>query len=243
MDAPGPAKLGDAEMRSVRRLLILLMFLSVAGLFTPPAPTFAGFDACAPKPVRRTFAQLAFRQESQSLAVPSDAPLRNYGVVWDKRLTRSEMPKSDSGWKWLRSRGVKSIVTFRMENDVDYAKYGFVRVLRIPISDNPPADPPSDQQAKEFLRFIQDPNNAPVHMHCEAGRDRTGMMAALARYSIDGWPMEKALEEAGSYRHGEDLPPKRVAWLYNWASKHKPGSYRVKPDEEGPSPSSVRGRP
>src|SRR5947209_19502669 len=88
MDAPGPAKLGDAEMRSVHRLLILLMFLSVAGLFTPPAPTFAGFDASAPKPVRRTFAQLAFRQESQSLAVPSDAPLRNYGVVWDKRLTR-----------------------------------------------------------------------------------------------------------------------------------------------------------
>src|SRR3989454_3190636 len=175
MDAPGPAKLGDAEMRSVHRLLILLMFLSVAELFTPPAPTFAGFDASAPKPVRRTFAQLAFRQESQSLAVPSDARLRNYGVVWDKRLTRSEMPKSDSGWKWLRSRGVKSIVTFRMENDVDYAKYGFVRVLRIPISDNPPADPPSDQQAEQFLRFIQDPNNAPVHMHCEAGRDRTRM--------------------------------------------------------------------
>src|SRR2546425_12339464 len=72
------------------------------------------------------------------------------------------------------------------------------RVLRIPISGNPPADPPSDQQAEEFLRVIQDPNNAPVHMHCNAGRDRTAMMAALARYSIDGWPMEKALEEARS---------------------------------------------
>jgi hypothetical protein len=52
-------------------------------------------------------------------------------------------------------------------------------------------------------------------------------MAALARYSIDGWPMEKALEEARSYRHGEDLPPKRMAWLCNWAAKLKPGSYRL----------------
>jgi len=153
------------------------------------------------------------------------------------------MPKNASGWKWLRSQGVKSIVTFRIENDVDYSKYGFERVLRIPISGNPPADPPSDQQAEEFLRIIQDPNNAPVHMHCNAGRDRTAMMAALARYSIDGWPMEKALEEARSYRHGEDLPPKRMAWLYNWAAKHKAGSYRVKPDEKGAAASSARGRP
>src|SRR2546422_1763721 len=134
---------------------------------------------------------------------PTEKVLRHYGVVWEKRLTRSGMPKNASGWKWLRSQGVKSIVTFRIENDVDYSKYGFERVLRIPISGNPPADPPSDQQAEEFLRIIQDPNNAPVHMHCNAGRDRTAMMAALARYSIDGWPMEKALEEARSYRHGE----------------------------------------
>ena len=157
---------------------------------------------------------------------PSDKLLRHYGVVWEMRLTRSGMPKSNSGWKWLRSQGVKSIVTFRMENDIDYSKYGFERVLRIAMSGNPPADPPTDQQAEEFLRFIRDPNNAPIHMHGNAGRDRTGMMAALARYSIDGWPMEKALEEARSHRHGEDLPQKRMAWVYNWASKHKPGSFR-----------------
>src|SRR3989442_13930171 len=106
-----------------------------------------------------------------------------------------------------------------------------------------PITRPLTRRAISRPRSFSDSSRTPTHMHCEAGRDRTGMMAALARYSIDGWPMEKALEEAGSYRNGEELPPKRVAWLYNWASKHKPGSYRVKPDEEGPSPSSVRGRP
>ena len=165
--------------------------------------------------------------QNSVLLWPTAKLLRHYGVVWETRLTRSGMPKSSAGWKWLRKQGVKSIVTFRMENDIDYSKYGFERVLRIPMSGNPPADPPTDQQAEEFLRFIRDPDNAPIHMHCNAGRDRTGLMAVLARYSIDGWPLEKALEEGRSYRHDEDLPQKRMAWLHNWASKHQPGSYRL----------------
>ncbi len=159
--------------------------------------------------------------------VTEEITLRHYGVVWEKQLTRSGLPENDAGWMWLRSQGVKSVVTFLSKNDVDYNKFGFEHVLRFPISHNPPTDSPSDQQAEEFLRFIQDPDNAPVHMHCTAGTSRTGMMAALAQFSIDGWPMEKALEEARRYRHGKDLPQRRVAWLYNWASRHKPASYRL----------------
>ena len=170
----------------------------------------------------------ASRQAPRTRGEPSVGPsLRHWGVVWERRLTRSGIPKDDLAWQWLRGQGVRSIVTFRMQNDTDYGRFGFERVLRLPISGNPPADPPRAEQAEAFLRFIQDPKNVPVHIHCNSGRDRTGMMAALARYSIDGWPMEKAIEEARSYRHGEDLPPKRMAWLYKWARQHKPGSHRL----------------
>ncbi len=154
------------------------------------------------------------------------APLRNYGVVWEGKLTRSGMPKifsqDDGAWSWLRRRGVRSVVTFRTENDVDYGKYGFERVLRLPMREKPP----SDDQAEEFLKFIQDPANQPVHIHCTAGRDRTGMMAALVRYSIDGWPMERALVEARLYRDDEDLSSWRVEWLRQWAARHSAGSFR-----------------
>jgi len=159
--------------------------------------------------------------------VTEEITLRHYGVVWEKRLTRSGLPENDAGWLWLRSQGVKSVVTFLISNEVDYNKFGFERVLRIPISAKPPADWLSDQRVEEFLRFIQDPDNAPIHMHCTAGISRTGIMAALAQFSIAGWPMEKALEETRRYRRGKDLPQKRVEWLYNWASRHKPGSYRL----------------
>src|SRR6266849_193281 len=170
-------------------------------------------------------AAAAIHREFAGHAATSPEPLRNFGVVWENKLTRSGLPNNKSGWDWLRhTRGAKSIVTFRPQYDVDYAKYGFDRVYRIPLSGT---EVPTDEQVDTFLRFVQDPGNWPVHMHCSAGKDRTGMMAVLVRYAIDGWPIEKALEESRSYRGGEDLPHKRLAWLQSWAANHKPGSYRL----------------
>ncbi len=106
------------------------------------------------------------------------ALLENYGVVWEKKLTRSGLPAEDSGWHWLRSEGVKSVVTFRMKDDVDYGKLGFASALRIPMDGHHLL---SEKQAEEFLKFIQQSSNQPVHIHCSAGKDRTGMMSALVR--------------------------------------------------------------
>ena len=53
------------------------------------------------------------------------------------------------------------------------------------------------------------------------------MMGALARYAVDGWPMDEALGEAGLYRRGKDLSPERIKWLRDWAAKHRPGSHRL----------------
>jgi protein tyrosine/serine phosphatase len=154
-----------------------------------------------------------------------NGPLRRFGVVWPHQLTRSGLPRSDQGWIWLRTQGVRSIVTFRTENDVDYRKFGFERVMHVPLSGSVM---PTEETAAEYLKFIQDPANQPVHIHCSAGRDRTGMMAALARYSIDGWALTRALDEARQYRDGKELSPRRVAWLRAWAKAHPPGSFKLR---------------
>jgi len=52
-------------------------------------------------------------------------------------------------------------------------------------------------------------------------------MAALARYAIDGWPIDRAIAEARSYRRGKDLSPGQIEWLRNWAATHKPGSHKL----------------
>ena len=123
----------------------------------------------------------------------------------------------------MHQQGVKSIVTLIRGDKVDYKKYGFENVLHVPLQGQ---EVPSEEEAKHYLQFIQDPREWPVDVHCAQGKDRTGMMVALARYAIDGWPMEKALEEAKTYRGGEDLARFRVEWLKKWAATHKPGSER-----------------
>ncbi len=148
-----------------------------------------------------------------------------YGIVWQGKLTRSGMPKNDDGWKWLRAQGINSIVNFRARNDVDYKKYGFEDSLWIPMDNG---RLPTQAEAESYLAWIQNPANQPVHIQCAEGKDRTGMMAALARYAIEGWSIEDAIRETGLYRKGEPISVERTSWLRQWASKHQSGSHRKK---------------
>jgi Tyrosine phosphatase family len=156
-----------------------------------------------------------------------DSPMARFGVIWRNQLTRSGLPRDDQGWMWLRQRGVRSIVSFRPENDIDYRKFGFEHVLRLPLTRSVM---PTQDQALEYLKFIQNPANQPVHIHCSAGVGRTGMMAALARYSIDGWTLDRALDEARRYRGGKELSARRMAWLRAWAKSYPPASFRLRTD-------------
>jgi len=152
-------------------------------------------------------------------------PVPKYGIVSQGKITRSGLPKDDEGWNWLRAQGTKTIINFRQRNEVDYQKYGFKSCLWIPLNEG---RMPTDKEVKRYLNWIQDPANQPVNIQCAEGKDRTGMMVALARYAIEGWSMDDAINEASLYRREKPLAPYRVEWLRQWASKHPPGSHRVK---------------
>lgn len=152
-------------------------------------------------------------------------PIPRFGIVWEGRLSRSGLPKNEDGWKWLRAKGVNGIVNFRATNDVDYKSFGFESSLWIPMDNG---RLPTEAEAQHYLTWIQDPANQPVHIQCAEGKDRTGMMAALARYAIEGWSMDDAINEASLYRKGKPLADERIAWLRDWASKYAPASQRRK---------------
>lgn len=150
-------------------------------------------------------------------------PVTRFGIVWDGKLTRSGKPKNDEAWKWLRAQGVNTIINFRASNDVDYSSFGFKNVLWIPMDNG---RLPTAAEAEQYLNWIQEPANQPVNIQCAEGKDRTGMMAALARYAVDGWSMDDAINEASLYRKGEHLAEERIEWLRKWASTHPPGSFK-----------------
>lgn len=159
--------------------------------------------------------------------VPSDAPgaygFWSFAELDGGKISRSGQPLI-SEFKWLKDKGWKSVIDLRIDGEygetgddrklAGFDELGF-HYLYLPISDG---SPPSDKQAEDFLAFVRDPSNLPAHIHCRGGYGRTGTMVALYRYGIDGWPMDKAVQESRLFNGGASLAQKQ--WLEHWAQNH-----------------------
>jgi protein tyrosine phosphatase (PTP) superfamily phosphohydrolase (DUF442 family) len=65
--------------------------------------------------------------------------------------------------------------------EMTYLQQHGVRVERIVV---PLGGWPTSEQVKQFLDFVQKPQNQPVLVHCAQGMRRTGMMAAAYQQSV-----------------------------------------------------------
>lgn len=148
-----------------------------------------------------------------------------FGEISPGILYRSAQPDA-GGYRSLLDRGIKSIVSFRRETGDttrEVLSRGFRNYLWLDIEDE---TNPTDAQAEQFLDFVTDSRNWPVLIHCKVGVGRTGTLAALVRYAVDGWSMDAAIEEAKLYRGGVELVRSQTDWLKQWASKHPPACHR-----------------
>ncbi len=164
--------------------------------------------------------------------IPDGAPTTygfwSFAVPFSGVLSRSGQPTIEE-FRWLKDNGWKSVVDLRPDNEylevADDAKLaGFTELnfnyLRLPIADG---SPPTDKQAQTFLDFVTDPKNQPVHVHCRGGYGRAGTMVALYRYAVQGWLLDKAIEESRLFHGGISASQKK--WLEDWAKNHPPQSY------------------
>jgi protein tyrosine phosphatase (PTP) superfamily phosphohydrolase (DUF442 family) len=161
---------------------------------------------------------------------PKDDSFKLFAIPVPGILSRSGQPSLDD-FKWLKQNGWKSVVDFREDGEksnqyaLDSKLPGFndlkLNFLSMPIKDS---TTPSIDQADQFLRFVTDPKNQPSLVHCAAGIGRTGIAVALYRYSVQSWPMDKAIEEAGLFT--KNINKSQQSWLNKWAANHDPGSYK-----------------
>ncbi|MDP3997379.1 MAG: sulfur transferase domain-containing protein [Candidatus Andersenbacteria bacterium] len=159
--------------------------------------------------------------------IPEDAPVAygfwSFAMPVPGVLSRSGQPLIGE-FEWLRQQGWRGVVDLRVDGERDevgddrklpgFDALGF-NYLALPIIDG---HPPTDEQAEQFLTFVTDAANQPVHVHCRGGIGRAGTMVALYRYAVQGWPLDKAIEESRAFQGG--ISEMQKTWLEGWAAEH-----------------------
>ena len=128
-------------------------------------------------------------------AQESTDSIRNFLRI-NKDFCTGGQPKLEHLEK-LKAEGVKAIINLRQPSEYRAAeeeakaKELGLRYFNIPVAF---ADP-KEEQATEFLRITDDPENRPAFIHCTAAI-RAGTFWMIRRVLRDGWPIEDAEKEA-----------------------------------------------
>lgn len=164
-----------------------------------------------------------------SAGAPTDYGFWSFAIPVPGILSRSGQPTLKD-FQWLKNNGWKSDVDLRIDGDhkpevsddaliPGFKELGF-NYLKIQMLDGAA---PTSAQAEQFLSFVTKAENQPAHVHCRGGIGRAGVMVALYRYAIQGWPVDQVLEEGKLFQGGVSIAQEK--FLAKYAAEHQPGSY------------------
>lgn len=153
-------------------------------------------------------------------APPLDLPGVPHVARLSDRLYTGGLPEGDTGFRTLRSLGVRSIISVDgAPPDLEAARRHGLRYVHLPIRyDGCPAP-----QADLIVRAVRELPGA-VYLHCHHGRHRAPAAAALARRALDGLSVRQA--HAEMRRAGTDP---RYSGLWSMVTEYK-----------GPTPAAAR---
>ena len=131
-----------------------------------------------------------------------DSPIRNFCVVTPGVLWRGERPtKADA--QWLVENRVGSIVSLQLDDRRAFEAVtpGEDLTRSMPYFQVSGFDPfqllsssRMDRHVAIFLAIVNE-QPKPVYVHCRAGIDRTGVLAAAYRVLVEGATREQAIAE------------------------------------------------
>lgn len=110
-----------------------------------------------------------------------------------KRGGRPEM----SDVATLQAQGYKTIINIdddymAIMKEKDYAESLGFNYIANPIEVQQPVN---DEEIDMLLTEMQNPENFPIFVHCQHGRDRTGMLVGVYRVLVEGWTAKAAYDE------------------------------------------------
>ena len=115
----------------------------------------------------------------------------------DERVATGGQP-TDAGFAKLASNGYRAVLNLRtaqegvdLEREKQLVEGAGMRYISIPVV----GSAPKSEQADEFIKAAKEPANQPMLIHCGSA-NRVGAFWMIYRVIEQGWPEDKALEEA-----------------------------------------------
>jgi tyrosine-protein phosphatase SIW14 len=129
---------------------------------------------------------------AQRLTLPG---LKNIARVTES-LYRGAQP-GRHGFRHLRALGIRTVLSLRSwHRERQPVRAAGMVPVELPLrADVRGSVAPSRSDLERFFAVVLDPERQPVFVHCAHGRDRTGVMIAVYRIEVDGWPVPEALAE------------------------------------------------
>jgi len=132
----------------------------------------------------------------------SEYPVTSYTYVASPVLSRGERP-SPAKLQDLAAQGYQLTVSLCAEipgGDLPLllraGRPGSLQAVHIPVVD---MHNPTLAQVVQLLDLLSAPDAPRTYLHCEAGRCRTGVMAACYRMAVLGWSVDDAYAEAVNF--------------------------------------------
>lgn len=126
---------------------------------------------------------------------------KNFDAVVPGKIYRSGQPGPDQLACWIDRYGLKTILvlkpTLRPYEQEIAAQHG-VTLHHIVVSTR---EGLPEEKWHQIKAILTDEQNYPLLFHCHSGADKTGLVAALYRVEIQGWPLWKALLEMDLHGH------------------------------------------
>lgn len=124
----------------------------------------------------------------------------NFSWLIDNRLAGSGLPTSYDEIEWLKSNGIKAILTVREyplpEEWIDGLSYMHIYSLDLMAPEIEDID-----KGVEFIAKMLD-DDKPVLVHCAAGKGRTGLLLAAYLMKYHDMDVDEAINKVRTLRPG-----------------------------------------
>jgi protein tyrosine/serine phosphatase len=126
---------------------------------------------------------------------------KNFATVVPGKIYRSGQPSEAQLEEWIQEYGLKGILCLRFvvpPYEKKLAAHYGIKLYHIPFSAKKGL---GEALWKTIRSILTDESNLPILVHCQGGGDRSGIVTALYRVEVQGWPLEKALREMNRHYH------------------------------------------